>query len=134
MTRSSIALGTSHFLYFIICALAKRFTFNTNSAILDCVNPCCYVSELRRGMSHLLRLDEKLFVALVARTTEEGSRRLVYAAICRKRSNEALSNADERELHGAYISLSEIRNPEILLQGRSPTEQATRVYRERAST
>ncbi|KAF5323689.1 hypothetical protein D9619_012885 [Psilocybe cf. subviscida] len=84
-------------------ALAERFSFSTNSVIVDCVNPGFCASELRRGLNPLLRLGDKLFVALVARTTEEGSRQLVYAALGGKR--------DERKLHGAYISLSEIREP-----------------------
>ncbi|ESK97852.1 retinol dehydrogenase 12 [Moniliophthora roreri MCA 2997] len=65
--------------------------------VVSAVNPGFCYSELRRGMSGFFYwLMEKV----LALTTEEGSRQLVYAAL-----------ADHEEMPGGYVSFSDVVEP-----------------------
>jgi len=68
--------------------------------IVTSVNPgfCC--SELRRSFTSLRSAGAWVMEKILARTTEEGSRQLVYAAV---------GDADEKDkFRGAYVSASTV--------------------------
>ncbi|KAG5731867.1 WW domain-containing oxidoreductase [Termitomyces sp. T112] len=68
--------------------------------IVNGVNPGFCLSEIRREVSGALRAVTWLMEKLIARTTEEGSRQLVYAAVG--------GQDNEDQLRGAYISLARV--------------------------
>ncbi|KAG6877071.1 hypothetical protein C0993_010531 [Termitomyces sp. T159_Od127] len=70
------------------------------SLIVNGVNPGFCVSEIRKELSGVVRAVSWLMEKTIVRTTEEGSRQLVYAAIGGKDK--------EDQLRGAYISLARI--------------------------
>lgn len=69
--------------------------------IVITVNPGYCKSQLGRNLSLPLRILDGIFEALVARTTEEGSRQLLWAAIG--------GAGREFELRGAYVSKANIQ-------------------------
>ena len=71
--------------------------------IVNTVNPGFCHSELTRNVTGLQAWDMWLRKTLLARTTEQGSRQLIWACIGGK------DNIDQ--LRGAYISSMQIREP-----------------------
>ncbi|KDR67612.1 hypothetical protein GALMADRAFT_257837 [Galerina marginata CBS 339.88] len=71
--------------------------------IVDTVNPGYCLSAFRRSFTGLRAFLDRLMEMALARSTEEGSRQLVWAAI----------GAEEKkdELRGSYISLAEVTEP-----------------------
>jgi hypothetical protein len=64
--------------------------------IVTAVNPGYCKSQLRRNLSFPLRFFDGIMEAVLARTTEEGSRNLVWAAVG--------GAGREFELRGGYVS------------------------------
>ncbi|KAJ3507674.1 hypothetical protein NLJ89_g6175 [Agrocybe chaxingu] len=92
-------------------ALADRL--HSKSIIVDTVNPGYCYSELRRGFTGIMTLFNWLLDLALARTTEQGARQLVWAAVGAK--------GEEDSLRGAYVSLAAISEPSdyvISKQGR----------------
>ncbi|KAG6879361.1 hypothetical protein C0992_003279 [Termitomyces sp. T32_za158] len=71
-----------------------------SSLIVNSVNPGFCVSEIRKELSGVVRAVSWLMEKTMVRTTEEGSRQLVYAAVGGK--------DNEDQLRGAYISLARV--------------------------
>ena len=71
--------------------------------IVNAVNPGFCHSELARNRKGIEAWFVWLMKLLMARTTEEGSRQLIWACIGGK------DNIDQ--LHGAYISSMQVREP-----------------------
>ena len=71
--------------------------------IVNAVNPGFCHSELQRNTTGIRALFVLLFKKLLARTTEEGSRQLIWACIGGK------DNIDQ--LRGAYVSLAQLQEP-----------------------
>ncbi len=69
------------------------------SVIVNCVNPGYCHSNLSRNMPSIVILLENLSKWIFARTAEQGSRSLVWAAI---------GGDDKNKLRGAYISLGQV--------------------------
>ncbi|KAH9965249.1 hypothetical protein BC827DRAFT_1265275 [Russula dissimulans] len=80
---------------FFVRELTKRLPVNS-PVIVSAVNPGYCKSHLRRNLSFPLRMIDEIMEALMARTTEEGSRQLVWAAIG--------GGGREFELRGSYVN------------------------------
>ena len=71
--------------------------------IVDAVNPGLCDSQLRRHWPLMMRIRTFLYINLLARTTEAGSRTLIWAA----------TGVPHRELdlHGKYLSDNQVLEP-----------------------
>ena len=69
--------------------------------IVTSANPGYCKSELRRNFPFALRIIDTIREALLARTTEEGSRQLVWAAVG--------GAGREFELRGGYVSMANLQ-------------------------
>ncbi|KAF9442180.1 NAD(P)-binding protein [Macrolepiota fuliginosa MF-IS2] len=91
---------------FFVRALSERL--KNQSVIVNCVNPGFCYSEIRRNVTTLAtRVLEWVF----ARSTEQGSRQLVYGAI---------GGANDQELEnlkGAYINIARVDEPSDFVLG-----------------
>lgn len=83
-------------------ALAERLPSNS-PVILSCVCPGYCVSELRRNLTFPKAQLSALADSLLAHTSEQGSRQLVWAALSLE--------GREDELRGAYISVAKVAEP-----------------------
>lgn len=82
-------------------ALASRLS-PTSPVIINTVNPGLCYSNLRKDMSFLIRWVSALMELVLARTTEEGAREIVWAALAGDTDG---GNASLREqTKGAFIS------------------------------
>ncbi|GLB43401.1 putative protein CC1G_02706 Coprinopsis cinerea okayama7 130 [Lyophyllum shimeji] len=68
--------------------------------IVNGVNPGYCISELRRSLPPVYAAVDRVMEKILARTTEEGGRQLVYAAVG--------GAEDEDKLRGAYISTARV--------------------------
>jgi retinol dehydrogenase-12 len=84
---------------FFVRALNEHLASNT-PLVVDAVCPGYCYSELRRSFSGILAVIDWIQERLLAFTTEEGSRQLVFAALAHEDHPE--------KLRGEYISMSEI--------------------------
>lgn len=84
---------------FFVRELTKRLPANS-PVIVTAVNPGYCLSELRRQLPFVIRIFDRIMEALLARTTEEGSRQLVWAAIG--------GVGREFELRGGYVSKADL--------------------------
>jgi retinol dehydrogenase 12 len=73
------------------------------SLIVNAVNPGFCRSALRRNITGLVTWPMRLFELLLARSTEQGGRQLIWACIGGK------DNIDQ--LRGAYISSMKVHEP-----------------------
>ncbi|KAF9485551.1 NAD(P)-binding protein [Pholiota conissans] len=86
---------------FFVRALNERLVHK--SVVVNAPNPGFCYSGLRRNFSGIVVTPLVwLMEVILARTTEEGSRQLVFAAI---------GNEGKDEMRGAYISMSEVNEP-----------------------
>ncbi|KAF9526085.1 short-chain dehydrogenase [Crepidotus variabilis] len=95
---------TKLFNVFFTRALAARSVTQSPSVVINTVNPGFCYSSLRQFKSYASRLLNYFMEITLARTTEEGARQLIWAALGSK-------EGDERALNGAYISGMEILEP-----------------------
>ena len=86
---------------FFVRELTKRLPANS-PVIVTAVNPGYCKSQLRRGLSPVYRVLDKIMEALLARTTEEGSRQLVWAAV-------GGAAGREFELRGGYVNMANLQ-------------------------
>ncbi|KAG6872921.1 hypothetical protein C0995_005179 [Termitomyces sp. Mi166 len=84
---------------FFYQALNERLA-TQSPLIVNGVNPGFCLSDIRKELSGAMWAFSWLMEKTIARTTEEGSRQLVYAAVGGK--------GNEEQLRGAYISLARI--------------------------
>jgi retinol dehydrogenase-12 len=85
---------------FFVRELTKRLPANS-PVIVTAVNPGFCKSQLGRYLSPVHRFFLKTMHALLARTTEEGSRQLVWAAVG--------GAGREFELRGGYVSMANLQ-------------------------
>jgi len=85
---------------FFVRELTKRLPTNS-PVIVTAVNPGYCLSELRRNLPFMTRIFDQAMEALLARTSEEGSRQLVWAAIG--------GVGREFELRGAYVNKADLQ-------------------------
>ncbi|KAI0300567.1 hypothetical protein B0F90DRAFT_1629757 [Multifurca ochricompacta] len=99
---------------FFVRELTKKLPANS-PVIVTAVNPGYCKSQLGRNLSFTMRIISVIFGALLARTTEQGSRQLVWAAVG--------GAGREFELRGAYVSkadLQEVSDYVLSDEGASP--------------
>jgi retinol dehydrogenase-12 len=84
---------------FFVRELTKRLPANS-PVIVTAVNPGFCKSQLGRNLPLVIRMLSKIMVALFARTTEEGSRQLVWAAVG--------GAGREFELRGGYVNMANL--------------------------
>jgi NAD(P)-dependent dehydrogenase (short-subunit alcohol dehydrogenase family) len=84
---------------FFVRELTKRLPANS-PVIVAAVNPGFCKSQLGRNLSPVYRMVGKMIQALLARTTEEGSRQLVWAAVG--------GVGREFELRGGYVNMANL--------------------------
>ena len=80
--------------------LTKRLPANS-PVIVTAVNPGYCKSQLARNLSPAYRMLGTIMQALLARTTEEGSRQLVWAAVG--------GAGREFELRGGYVNMANLQ-------------------------
>ena len=85
---------------FFVRELTKRLPANS-PVIVTAANPGYCKSELRRNLSFVLRIIHAMREILLARTIEEGSRQLVWAAVG--------GVGREFELRGGYVSKADLQ-------------------------
>jgi hypothetical protein len=85
---------------FFVQELTKRLPASS-PVIVTIANPGYCKSELLRNFPFALRMLEAIGKALLARTTEEGSRQLVWAAVG--------GAGREFELRGGYVSMANLQ-------------------------
>ena len=95
---------------FFVRALSERLPMDSpQTPIVNAVTPGYCYSELRRSLQGIIAMLDRLLEKLLAHTTEEGSRQLVWAAV---------GGADcEDTLRGAYIYGSEVQEPGDVVLG-----------------
>ncbi|KAF9448402.1 short-chain dehydrogenase [Macrolepiota fuliginosa MF-IS2] len=110
---------------FFTRALSNRI--KDRPAIVNTVNPGLCYSELRRNMTSLA---SRLFEFVFARTAEQGSRQLIWAAVGTPKGDEgALDN-----LKGAYISLADIHLPSDFVLGEEGKKREDKLWDDLIST
>ncbi|THH20352.1 hypothetical protein EW146_g961 [Bondarzewia mesenterica] len=87
---------------FFVRELVARLPDNS-PLIVTTPNPGYCISQLRRHFSPVMALFDKMMEMVLARTTEEGARQLVWAAIG--------GQGREDELRGAYVSSADVQEP-----------------------
>jgi len=85
---------------FFVRELTKRLPANS-LVVVTAVNPGYCKSELRRHLPFVIRIFDRIMEAMLARTTEEGSRQLLWAALG--------GAGREFELRGAYVSMANVQ-------------------------
>ena len=85
---------------FFVRELTKRLPANS-PVIVTAVNPGYCKSELTRNFPFALRIMEAIGKVLLAWTTEEGSRQLIWAAVG--------GAGREFELRGGYVSMANLK-------------------------
>ncbi|PFH48618.1 hypothetical protein AMATHDRAFT_65010 [Amanita thiersii Skay4041] len=93
------------------------------SIIVNTVNPGYCYSELRRGFAGFTAIFDWVLERLIALTTEEGSRQLVWAAL----------GESDQELGGAYISKSTVVEPSDFVIGEKGKKVQEQLWRETIS-
>ena len=84
---------------FFVRELTKRLPANS-PVIVTAVNPGFCKSQLGRNLSPVTRVFGEIMRALLARTTEEGSRQLVWAAVG--------GAGREFDLRGGYVNMADL--------------------------
>ncbi|KAF7419527.1 hypothetical protein PC9H_002118 [Pleurotus ostreatus] len=80
------------------------------SIAVNSVDPGFCYSELRRDLPFGIRMVTQFFEKIVARTAEEGSRQLVWAALAK--------SSEEELMKGAYVTSMEVREPSDFVVGK----------------
>jgi retinol dehydrogenase 12 len=85
---------------FLVRELTKRLPANS-PVIVTAVNPGYCRSQLSRNTSLVIRMSLKIMGVILAHTSEEGSRQLVWAAVG--------GTGREFELRGGYVSMADLQ-------------------------
>ena len=104
---------------FLVRELAKRL--ENTPLITNAVNPGYCVSALRRNLPSGPQRAARIAEILVGRSTEAGSRIIVWAAV-------GNSGRDEDELRGAYINLCKIAEPSDFVLSKTGNEVQKRLW------
>ena len=104
---------------FFVRELTKRLPANS-PVIVTAVNPGFCKSQLGRNRSLVNRTFGKIMEVLLARTTEEGSRQLVWAAVG--------GAGRESELRGGFVSNANLREVSDYVLSDEGTVVQTRVW------
>ena len=99
--------------------LASRFSRANIPITAVSVNPGYCVSSLRRNMPLILRLLDRLTEMLIARTTEEGSRQLIWASV---------SGKDRSDLNGSFVMDSTVYEPSDFAISEKGKEAQERIW------
>ncbi|KIK56207.1 hypothetical protein GYMLUDRAFT_230308 [Collybiopsis luxurians FD-317 M1] len=91
---------------FFARALQARIGAKTPSIIVNAVNPGYCYSGFRRSFTGVRAIFDWLMEKLLAMTTEEGGRQLVWAAV-----GGSGSTGEEEKLKGGYVSFGEVVEP-----------------------
>jgi len=81
-------------------ALSFRLPASSPTVITNAIDPGYCLSEFRRNFTGLKAIFDRLSEKILAFTTEEGSRQLVWGAL-----------AEDKEIRGAYISGAKVVEP-----------------------
>ncbi|KAF8235600.1 short-chain dehydrogenase [Tricholoma matsutake] len=93
-----------------VLALSERLSsVSTHTPIVNGVNPGYCYSELRRNLGLIVSVFDWMMEKALARTSEEGGRQLVWAAVG--------GEGNEDETRGAYISACRVEEPSDILLG-----------------
>ncbi|KAI9750398.1 MAG: hypothetical protein M1815_001839 [Lichina confinis] len=104
---------------FVVRELSGQLESSTKGkVVINALNPGLCYSELTRDATGVKGLAVKIFKALLARTTEVGSRTLVHAA------------GSGQESQGEYLSDSTVKRPAPLVLGSEGAETQKRVWDE----
>ncbi|KAJ3528292.1 hypothetical protein NMY22_g9467 [Coprinellus aureogranulatus] len=93
--------------------------------IVTTVNPGYCKSELRRHLSGILALLDRLMEFLLARTSEEGARELVWAAIGETREGEG---SVKEKMNGAYVSTAKVIEPADFVLGEEGKKREDKLW------
>ncbi|KAJ8523241.1 hypothetical protein ONZ45_g331 [Pleurotus djamor] len=100
--------------------LAAHLPSTPDTPINNCVNPGLCQSELVRGPVPFVF---KILMKLLARTSEEGARQLVWASLAISTDSQ-LPKAGEEAIKGAYISAMAVEEPSEFVLSEKGTEFA----------
>jgi len=104
---------------FFVRELTKRLPANS-PVIVNAVNPGYCKSHLSRNFTLLVRVLIKIVEPLLARTTEEGSRQLVWAAIG--------GGGREFELRGGYVDKASLQEVSDYVLSDEGAAMQTRIW------
>jgi retinol dehydrogenase 12 len=104
---------------FFVLELTKRLPANS-PVIVTAVNPGYCRSQLKRNLSFTYRILFSIMNVLLARTTEEGSRQLVWAAVG--------GAGRESELRGGFVSNANLREVSDYVLSDEGTVVQTRLW------
>lgn len=102
----------------LVRELSKRLAHTPLISV--CVNPGYCVSALRRNLPAGSQRAARLMEIVVGRSTEEGSRMLVWAAVG--------DHGHEDELRGAYVNLCKVDEPSEFAVSKVGQEVQARVW------
>jgi hypothetical protein len=88
--------------------------------VVNCVNPGFCYSELGRELTGFQVQVMRVVRKIMARTTEKGSRQLIYAAVG--------SSADPGRLQGGYINLHKVDEPSDYVLGASGRKRQDKLW------
>jgi len=100
-------------------ALASKLPTSTPLTV-DCVNPGLCHSELTRDISGVLRLGVRVLKAILARSTEVGSRTLIHAAL----------SGTQKDMQGKYLNKCQVEEESDYAISPEGMEVQERVWRE----
>lgn len=88
--------------------------------IVDTVNPGFCVSEIRNNFTGMAALVNWVMDKALARSTENGARQLIYAAIG--------SPEDPERLHGQYLNLHRVEEPSDFVVEEAAKERQDKLW------
>ncbi|KAI0697252.1 hypothetical protein BC835DRAFT_1270581 [Cytidiella melzeri] len=99
----------------------------SHSLVISTVNPGLCTTELAHNQPFTSRLHLRVLQALMARSAEQGSRQLVWAAL----GPDSQQGPHVRPtMHGAYVSLAEVRQPSDFVTGKKGWETQEKIWDE----
>ncbi|KAF5322502.1 hypothetical protein D9619_002190 [Psilocybe cf. subviscida] len=106
---------------FFTRSLAERLPLSEGKVIVNTVNPGYCYSGLRDNWTGLRKVFDRLMEKVLARTSEEGARQLVWAAVGGE--DEPLDN-----MHGAYLSLAKFVEPSDYVLSVEGQQHANKIW------
>lgn len=126
MSHLSIVLSNTHLgilvlnMCFVLALSERLSSVSTHTPIVNGVNPGYCYSELRRNLGLIVSVFDWMMEKALARTSEEGGRQLVWAAVG--------GEGNEDETRGAYISACRVEEPSDILLGEEGQKLQNRVW------
>ncbi|KAJ8487114.1 hypothetical protein ONZ45_g14445 [Pleurotus djamor] len=106
-------------------ALAAHIPSSPSTPIVNCVNPGLCHSELSRGGK--VPLLFRIISAILARTSEQGARQLVWASVGLPKMSPS-GKVGEDALRGAYINFSKVEEPSDFVVSEKGKEFESRLW------